>query len=379
MSTVASHKPQHAQQPQQRVVRKEPQVKPINRYAPPDYMILMYHPTPTLEDLGLTSYLDSPPSSPRARSPAREAKKADSLPAQDLRSASPARESPRRVLPAWDAPRSASPARESPRRVLPAWDAPRSASPARESITSVSAESKLTNSVAQEMRQTASTARQPMPAMTEAKERNSKRAPTPNEINQHLSKNVKPQSYVPSFAPKGWVPPADKYSQGHTCTSGVTHISKEGNQRSGSNLSNAVPNSMLTSQTEHTSLKTSDSAVGSSLAARPKKSACDWSMIAEQYSSESRQSDDMEAKRDTAYRRYINKGRPFGVEQMPDTGRHQNQMQDAWRHLNRSQTQPFSNQTFNQKNASGNIKDLFGGMSPYSCWIQSTPEDRRCS
>ncbi|XP_056006852.1 uncharacterized protein LOC130050668 [Ostrea edulis] len=53
---------------QQRVVKKEPQVKPINRYAPPEYITLQYHPTPTLEDLGLTSYLDSPPSSPRATS-----------------------------------------------------------------------------------------------------------------------------------------------------------------------------------------------------------------------------------------------------------------------------------------------------------------------
>ncbi|XP_048754999.2 uncharacterized protein LOC125665992 [Ostrea edulis] len=54
--------------PQQGVVKKEPQVKPINRYAPTEYITLQYHPTPTLEDLGLTSYLDSPPSSPRATS-----------------------------------------------------------------------------------------------------------------------------------------------------------------------------------------------------------------------------------------------------------------------------------------------------------------------
>ena len=37
----------------------------------------MYHPTPTLEDLGLTSFLDSPPSSPRALSPARATKQTD--------------------------------------------------------------------------------------------------------------------------------------------------------------------------------------------------------------------------------------------------------------------------------------------------------------
>jgi hypothetical protein len=50
----------------------QPQVKPINRYAPAPDLTLVYHPTPTLEDLGLTSYLDSPPSSPRAVSPERE-------------------------------------------------------------------------------------------------------------------------------------------------------------------------------------------------------------------------------------------------------------------------------------------------------------------
>eukprot|EP00105_Crassostrea_gigas_P016302 XP_011433636.2 PREDICTED: uncharacterized protein LOC105332661 [Crassostrea gigas] len=55
-----------------RPVRKEPKVKPIDKYAPPDYLTIMYHPTPTLEDLGLTSYLDSPPSSPRAMSPVRD-------------------------------------------------------------------------------------------------------------------------------------------------------------------------------------------------------------------------------------------------------------------------------------------------------------------
>lgn len=55
-----------------RPVRKQPQVKPIDKYAPLDYLTIMFHPTPTLEDLGLTSYLDIPPSSPRAVSPARD-------------------------------------------------------------------------------------------------------------------------------------------------------------------------------------------------------------------------------------------------------------------------------------------------------------------
>lgn len=46
----------------------QPQVNPIDKYAPPDYLTIMYqyHPTPTPEDLGLISYLDSPPSSTRA-------------------------------------------------------------------------------------------------------------------------------------------------------------------------------------------------------------------------------------------------------------------------------------------------------------------------
>ncbi|XP_062611007.1 uncharacterized protein LOC134272856 [Saccostrea cucullata] len=397
MSTVASHKPQHAEQPQQRVVRKEPQVRPINRYAPPDYMTLMYHPTPTLEDLGLTSYLDSPPSSPRTRSPAREEETADSQ---------PERESARRVLSAWDAPTNDffdreskttnSQAREfriavsadkqsskidtvSARRVLQAWGLPKSSAPEQES-RSISADSKLhvANSVAREIKQTTSVARQPLPFMSDAKERNHKRPPTPTEINQHLSKKFKPQGYVPSFVPKGWVPPADKYSEGHTPK--VTYGSEKRNQRSLSNLSTDAAKSMMTSQTEHTSAKTSShSNVSSSLATRPKKVACDWSMIAERYSTESRQSDDMEGKRDAMYRRYTNEGRLFGGEQRPDAVRHQNQTQDAWRHPNSSQTQSLSKHTFNQTNAAGNINDLFGGMSPYSCWIQSTPEDRRCS
>ena len=52
-------------------------MKLIDKYSCPDYVELMYHPTPTLEDLGLTSFLDSPPSSPRALSPARATKQTD--------------------------------------------------------------------------------------------------------------------------------------------------------------------------------------------------------------------------------------------------------------------------------------------------------------
>ncbi|XP_078330999.1 uncharacterized protein LOC144624851 [Crassostrea virginica] len=63
--------------PRPKPAKKEPQVKLIDKYSCPDYVELMYHPTPTLEDLGLTSFLDSPPSSPRALSPARATKQTD--------------------------------------------------------------------------------------------------------------------------------------------------------------------------------------------------------------------------------------------------------------------------------------------------------------
>lgn len=48
----------------------QPQLEYFNSDALPDFLTAKYHRTPTLEDVGLTSYLDSPPSTPTYLLPA---------------------------------------------------------------------------------------------------------------------------------------------------------------------------------------------------------------------------------------------------------------------------------------------------------------------
>ncbi|XP_061187312.1 adhesive plaque matrix protein-like [Saccostrea echinata] len=440
MSTAASHKPQHAQQHQQRVVRKEPQVKPINRYAPPDYMTIMYHPTPTLEDLGLTSYLDSPPSSPRARSPARETEMADSPPAQESprrvlpawdaprsvspvqelpRRVSPVQESPRRVLPAWDAPRSALPVQELPRRVLPAWDAPRSAlpvwelprsaSPAQETSVSDSSDwkSHTTNSQAREFKTAISADKQSPETVSEAKKSTlnvtnqmSERHQTISntQMNQHLATNVEPQIYVPSSAPRGWYPPIKLSLPEPASTESVIK------SRS---ASYAVPNSKSVKTPDVNSTNSKGPGSGSTLAEKQEKRACNWTLIAEQYSTESRNSVNQEHRRDALYRLYNKDER----QQTHTTKRHQDhaslphskqtfdqilaeqiaRQAELKSNNNNSQafqtgTNPSEKRNTCQKMTKTstivsivNMDDLFGGVSPYSCWNQSASEDPRFS
>ncbi|XP_061187858.1 uncharacterized protein LOC133195893 [Saccostrea echinata] len=387
MSTVASHKPQHAQQPQQRVVRKEPQVKPINRYAPPDYMTIMYHPTPTLEDLGLTSYLDSPPSSPRARSPAREAEMADSPPAQ---------ESPRRVLPAWDAPRSVSPAQESSSDSSER-EFKTAISQAIEIETAISADKQSPETVSEAKKSTLNVTNQ----MSESHQTISN-----TQMSQHLTTKVEPQRYVPSFAPKGWDPHAksSKSIHGPASTESVINATSRP-------ATFTVPISKSANGLDVQSTNSTGPGSGSTLAEKPEKWACNWSLIAEQYSTESRHSVNEKQRCDALYRRYNTDER----QQTHTTKHHQNH--DAW-HQEHTNVQ-HSKQTFDQilaeqiarqaelksnnhnlalqtcTNVSEkrskcqsisktslpivNMDDLFGGMSPYSCWNQSAPEDPRFS
>ncbi|XP_062597711.1 uncharacterized protein LOC134259128 [Saccostrea cucullata] len=400
MSTVASHKPQHAQQPQQRVVRKEPQVKPINRYAPPDYMTLMYHPTPTLEDLGLTSYLDSPPSSPRSRSPAREDKTADSQPEQ---------ESARRVLPAWDAPTNDFFDQESKTTNSQARDFRIAVSADKQSskIDTVSEAKTSALNVTNQMSERHQTnvtnqmsERHQAHLTNQMSERH--QAVSHTQMNKHLATNVEPQRYVPSFAPKGWDPTtkSSKSLQGPASTDSVI------NATSIPATFTAPISKSFTGQPTNNKRPGS----GSTLAENPEKRACNWSMIAEQYSTESRQSVNQEQRRDALYRRYNKDER----SQTHATKRHQNhdamyqehtdvqshnqtfdqilaeqmarQAELKSKNHNQSQTGTSINEeksTCQPMTKSSlpavNMDDLFGGLSPYSCWNQSAPEEPRFS
>eukprot|EP00105_Crassostrea_gigas_P038653 XP_019922801.1 PREDICTED: uncharacterized protein LOC109617100 [Crassostrea gigas] len=54
---------------------KQPQLEYFNSVALPDFLTAKYHPTPTLEDVGLNSYLYSPPSTPTYLLPALKSEK----------------------------------------------------------------------------------------------------------------------------------------------------------------------------------------------------------------------------------------------------------------------------------------------------------------
>lgn len=128
---------------------------------------------------------------------------------------------------------------------------------------------------------------------------------------------------------------------------------------------------------------------------------------------ETRQSDNQEARRDAAYRRYSSDGRPRMRQQSYDAERHQAnikyQTQPAGeesydemlahqkaRHNERHQYLKPDYQSLKQTNSvsytlntnsdkvpqiSGPAVslDLFGGMSPFSCWNRTVPEDPRFS
>ncbi|XP_062603047.1 uncharacterized protein LOC134264779 [Saccostrea cucullata] len=317
----------------------QPQVKPINRYAPPDYMTIMYHPTPTLEDLGLTRYLDSPPSSPRATSPVRE----------------------------------------------------------------------FTNISEQETKQTLSGNGLSMPTLTTQKQMIGRsQTVSVNNSNNNSTRNVRPSAHVPKFAPKGWAPPSEARNpsqrRGQTERMGGSHVAL------------TMTASSVGAKTESKSVNPAGQ-MNSVAVNRSKKAACDWSTLAAQYSTESCQSDSQETRRDAVYRRYNGEARLSSNQETHDAQRRQNQ--NAWRQMNNtSQILPSNQQIYDQimaqekarqnvhqqqlesnvKSAQitgvkmeelissetkekvlGDMNDLFGGMSPFSCWMQSPTKDPRFS
>ncbi|XP_062607589.1 uncharacterized protein LOC134269417 [Saccostrea cucullata] len=222
------------------------------------------------------------------------------------------------------------------------------------------------------------------------------------QMNKHLAANVERQRYVPSFAPKGWDPTnkSSKSLQGPASTESVI------NATSRSATFTAPISKSVTDQPTNNKRPGS----GSTLAENPDKRACNWSMIAEQYSTESRHSVNQEQRCDALYRRYNKDER----QQTHATKRHQNHDAMYQKHTDvQSHNQTFDqilaeqiarqaelkSKNHNQAPQTGtsvseerstcqsmtksiptvNMDDLFGGLSPYSCWNQSAPEDPRFS
>ncbi|XP_062596316.1 uncharacterized protein LOC134257735 [Saccostrea cucullata] len=379
-------------------------------------MTLMYHPTPTLEDLGLTSYLDSPPSSLRTRSPAREEKTVD---------CQPERESARRVLPAWDAPtndffdQESKPTNSQAREFRTAVSAHKQSSKTDTvseakistlNVTNQMSERHQTNVTNQMIerhqayvtnqrseRHQANVTNQMIErhranVTNQMSERH--QAASHTQMNKHLATNVESQRYVPSFAPKGWDPTnkSSKSLQGPASTESVINVTSRP-----ATFTAPISKSVTGPDVKPTNNKRPGS--GSTLAENPEKRACNWSMIAEQYSTESRHSVNQEQRRDALYRRYNKDER----QQTHTTKRHQNHDAMYQEHTDvpsRNQTfdqvlaeqiarqAELKSQNHNQAPQTGtsvnekrrmcqpmtksslptvNMDDLFGGLSPYSC------------
>eukprot|EP00105_Crassostrea_gigas_P040770 XP_019924918.1 PREDICTED: uncharacterized protein LOC109619407 [Crassostrea gigas] len=144
---------------------------------------------------------------------------------------------------------------------------------------------------------------------------------------------------------------------------------------------------------------------------RPNKKLCVWSTVAEQYVTESCQSDNQEARRDSAYRRYSSDGRQCMRQQSYDAERHQANIRSKTQYAREeSYDEMLARQKARQITHKQNLKpsvqspkhtncasstlstdsdsktsgpavslDLFGGMSPFSCWNRTAPEDPRFS
>nr|XP_034323380.1 uncharacterized protein LOC105332661 [Crassostrea gigas] len=357
-----------------RPVRKEPQVKPIDKYAPPDYLTIMYHPTPTLEDLGLTSYLDSPPSSPRAMSPVRDSEQI---------------------------------------------------------VTAATTESEQTDKT------TAASCKQ-----TDAITTTSYKQTDTKAAGSNITDTLLPWKLIRITIPDQDVKPAVHLEGSHVVDPRLLFGRRSRGQltkredsvcvgQSHSQLANREGSVCDTrhglaalQSTAHRSMESQSSALtrpneakrkgqGPNVAEGPKKKLCVWSTVAEQYVTETRQSDNQEARRDAAYRRYSSDGRPRMRQQSYDAERHQAnikyQTQPAGeesydemlahqkaRHNERHQYLKPDYQSLKQTNSvsytlntnsdkvpqiSGPAVslDLFGGMSPFSCWNRTVPEDPRFS
>eukprot|EP00105_Crassostrea_gigas_P040771 XP_019924919.1 PREDICTED: uncharacterized protein LOC105333490 [Crassostrea gigas] len=244
----------------------------------------MYHPTPTLEDLGLTSYLDSPPSSPRAVSPAR-----DSV----------------------------------------------------QSVTAAASEHEQTyKTTATSCKQTDAIATTSY-RQTDAKAAGSKITDTllPWKLIRITipDQDVKPAVQLEGShvgdprllfgrRSRGQLPKRG----GNVCV-GQSHsqlANREGSvcdTRHGLAASQPSVHQFLESQSS--ALTGPNDAKrkgpGYNTAERPKKKLCVWSTVAEQYVAESRQSNNQEARRDAVYRRYSSDGRPCMRQQSYDAERHQ--------------------------------------------------------
>ncbi|XP_062604749.1 uncharacterized protein LOC134266544 [Saccostrea cucullata] len=227
------------------------------------------------------------------------------------------------------------------------------------------------------------------------------------QMNKHLATNVESQRYVPSFAPKGWDPTtkSSKSLQGPASMESVINVTSRP-----AIFTAPISKSVMITGPDVKPTNNKRPGSGSILAENPEKRACNWSMIAEQYSTESRHSVNQEQRRDALYRRYNKDER----QQTHATKRHQNYDAMYQEHTD----VPSRNQTFdqilaeqiarqaelksknhNQAPQTGtsvnekrqtcqpltkslptvNMDDLFGGLSPYSCWNQSAPEDPRFS
>ncbi|XP_034323441.2 uncharacterized protein [Magallana gigas] len=357
-----------------RPVRKEPQVKTIDKYAPPDYLTIMYHPTPTLEDLGLTSYLDSPPSSPRPLSPARDSE---------------------------------------------------------QSVTAATSESEQTDKTA-----AASWKQTDALTTTSCKQTDAKAA------GSRITDTLIPWNLIRITIPDQDVKPAVHLEGSHVGDPRLLFGRRSRGQlnKRGGNACVGQSHSQLANRegsvcdtrhglaalqpSAHQSLESQSSALTGpndakrkgpepNAADRPKKKLCVWSTVAEQYVAESCQSDDQEARRDAAYRRYGSDGRPCMRQQSYDAERHQantkyqtqpareesydemlarqKARQNERQHLKAAVQPPkLTNSVSSTSNTHTDNKvpqtsepavslDLFGGMSPFSCWNRTVPEDPRFS
>lgn len=357
-----------------RPVRKQPQVKPIDKYAPPDYLTIMYHPTPTLEDLGLTSYLDSPPSSPRAVSTARYSE---------------------------------------------------------QSVTVADSEHEQTDKTA-----AASCKQTDAIATTSCKQTDAKAA------GSKITDTLLPWKLIRITIPDQDVKPAVHLEGSHVSDPRLLFGRRSRGQlpKRGGNVCVGQSHSQLANRegsvcdtrhglaalqpSAHQSLESQSSALtgpndakrkgpGYNSAERPKKKLCVWSTVAEQYVAESSQSDNQEARRDAAYRRYSTDGRPCMRQQSYDAERHQanikyqtqpareesydemlarqrarqNERQhlkpgvQSLEHTNSVSSTLFTDSDNKVPQTSGPAvsMDLFGGMSPFSCWSRTAPEDPRFS
>nr|XP_019924918.2 uncharacterized protein LOC109619407 [Crassostrea gigas] len=324
----------------------------------------MYHPTPTLEDLGLTSYLDSPPSSPRAMSPVRESEQI---------------------------------------------------------VTAAASESEQTD-------KTAATSRKQADAITTTSYKQTDTKSAGSKITDTLlpwkliritisDQDVKPFAHLEGShvgdprllfgrRSRGQLPKRE----GSVCVGQSQLANREG---SVSDTRHALAASQSTAQlymdTQSTVLTGTNDAKRKGLVCRmdenerPNKKLCVWSTVAEQYVTESRQSDNQEARRDAAYRRYGTDGRPCMRQQSYMGSQTQSARIESYdemlarqkarqithkqnlkpsvqspKHTSCASSTLFTDSD-NKTSGPAVSLDLFGGMSPFSCWNRTAPEDPRFS